>query len=286
MRIVLIGADGQLGSDLKKTLQGEDLFPLYYPEFDVTRPQAARDELTALSPEIVINTAAYHRVDECEDHPRESFLVNAAAVHELAGVCREIGATLVHFSTDYVFDGGQRVPYTENDHPNPLSVYAASKLAGEYLIRNRTDKYFLIRTCGLYGEAGPREKGRNFVDAMVGLSERKEPVSVVCDQWVTPTSTSELAERILELIQTRHYGLYHMTNEGQCTWHEFARAIFEFLGRTPPLRAVTSQEYGSRARRPPYSVLENRRAKDIGLSDFSHWKDALRAYLAAKGFLG
>ncbi|MDD8015264.1 MAG: dTDP-4-dehydrorhamnose reductase [Acidobacteriota bacterium] len=286
MRIVLIGADGQLGSDLKKTLQGEDLFPLYYPEFDVTRPQAARDELAALSPEIVINTAAYHRVDECEDHPRESFLVNAVAVHELAGICREIDAMLVHFSTDYVFDGGQRVPYTEKDRPNPLSVYAASKLAGEYLIRNRMDKYFLIRTCGLYGEAGPREKGRNFVDAMVGLSEGKEPVSVVSDQWVTPTSTLELAERILELIQTRHYGLYHMTNEGQCTWHEFAQAIFGFLGRTPCLRAVTSLEYKSRARRPSYSVLENRRAKEIGLSDFSHWKDALRAYLAAKGLLG
>lgn len=285
MKIAIIGADGQLGSDLMKTLKEEELIPLYYPEFDVTKPEKTRETLRRLKPEIVINTAAYHRVDECEDNPKESFLVNAIAVRDLALICKEFGFTLVHFSTDYVFDGKKKAPYTEKDPPNPLSVYAASKLVGEYFVRNIMEKYFLVRTCGLYGIAGCWGKGTNFVDVMIAMEKEGKPLRVVNDQCVTPTSTAELAVRIGELIQTSHYGLYHLTNEGQCTWFEFATAIFSLMGKEPLLVPVDSKTFGAKALRPPYSVLENKRAKEIGLSDFSPWKKALKDYLIKKGYI-
>jgi len=285
MKIALIGADGQLGTDLMKTLGGKDVTPLYYPEFDVTQPQKAKEILTKIHPDILINTSAYHRVDECEDNPQESFLVNSIAVRDLAMSCRELDGTLVHFSTDYVFDGEKKAPYTEEDTPHPLSVYAVSKLAGEYFVAYNLEKYFLIRTCGLYGVAGCWGKGTNFVDIMISLEKKGQTIKVVDDQWVTPTSTEELAVKIGELIQTTHYGLYHLTNEGQCTWFEFAQTIFHLIGKTPRLIPVNSQTYGAKAARPSYSVLENKRAKKNGISDFSSWETALKNYLIRKGYI-
>ncbi len=285
MKIAIIGADGQLGSDLLKVLEGNQLLPLYYPDFDVTKPKKVRTLLGQLKPEILINTSAYHRVDECEDNPEKSFLVNSMAVRDLALICRELDFVLVHFSTDYVFDGAKKEPYIEEDTPRPLSVYAVSKLAGEYFVGSILEKYYLIRTCGLYGEAGCWGKGTNFVDTMISLGQKGNIIRVVNDQWVTPTSTAELALKIKELLVTNHYGLYHLTNEGQCTWFQFAEAIFSLLGKKAKLMPVDSKTYGSKAVRPPYSVLENKRAKEIGLSEFSHWKDALKDYLIKKGYL-
>lgn len=285
MKIAIIGADGQLGSDLMKALEVERPIPLYYPDFDITNAQKTRKVLSELELEVVINTAAYHKVDECEDNPQKAFEVNSIAVRELALICRELGLTLVHFSTDYVFDGKKGVPYIEDDAPNPLNVYAVSKLAGEYFVRQNLQRYFLIRTCGLYGEAGCWGKGYNFVDTVISLAKEGKPLRIVDDQWVTPTATSELASRIAELIHTDHYGLYHMTNEGQCTWFEFARMTFALIGKKANLIPVDSDTYGARALRPLYSVLENRNAKRIGLTDFSPWEKALKEYLIKKGHL-
>jgi dTDP-4-dehydrorhamnose reductase len=285
MKIAIIGADGQLGSELIKTLSGEELVPLFYPDFDITRPEEMRAVLRRLKPEVVINTAAFHRVDECEDNPQTSFLVNATAVRDLALTALELGSILVHFSTDYVFDGKKGRPYVEEDQPNPLSVYAVSKLAGEFFIRSLLERYFLVRTCGLYGEASSREKGYNFVDRMIALALEEKTIRVISDQWVTPTSAAELAERIAELVQTPHYGLYHLTNEGECTWLQFAQQIFLLAGIDARLEPVDSREFGARAPRPLYSVLENRNAKDIGLTAFSPWPEALKGYLAQKGRL-
>jgi len=284
MRIAIIGADGQLGSDLVKALKAHKLFPFYYPEFDITKPEKTREVLSGLDLEVVINTAAYHRVDECEDNPQKSFEVNSTAVRNLALSCRELGLALVHFSTDYVFDGEKRKPYVEEDPPNPLNVYAVSKLAGEYFVRSILERYFLVRTCGLYGEAGCWGKGSNFVDTIISLAKKGEPLRVVNDQRVTPTSTAELALVIDELVQTSHYGLYHLTNEGECTWYEFAQAVFSLVGMKPELIPVDSKSYGAKARRPFYSVLENKRAKEAGLLGFSPWKKALKDYLIKKGF--
>ena len=285
MRIAVIGADGQLGSDLVRTLARDEVIPLYYPEFDVTRPERVRSILRGLRPDTVINTAAFHRVDECEDDPEMSFRVNSIAVRDLARLAADLGFVLVHFSTDYVFDGRKKAPYTEADPPNPLNVYAVSKLAGEYFLRALTEKHFLIRSCGLFGEASSREKGYNFVDKMIALAEEGEPLRVVDDQWVSPTSAAELAERTSELLRTDHYGLYHLTSEGQCTWFQFAQEIFSLLGRRPHLEPVDSKTFGAKARRPLYSVLKNKRAKETGLRDFSSWNDALRAYLGKKGLI-
>jgi dTDP-4-dehydrorhamnose reductase len=285
MKIAIIGADGQVGSDLARILREDEVVPLYYPEFDITQAQQTREVLRQLNPAAVINTAAYHRVDECEDNPQTSFLVNAVAIRDLALTARELGFILVHFSTDYVFDGRKRQPYVEEDPAFPLSVYAASKLAGEFFVRALAERYFLIRTCGLYGEASSREKGYNFVDRIIALAEEGKLLRIVNDQWVTPTSSAELAEKISELIRTPHFGLFHLTNEGECTWYQFAQEIFSLLGRRPRLKGVDSRSFGARARRPLYSVLENKKAKEIGLSPFSPWPVALKSYLKKKGYL-
>ncbi len=285
MKIAVIGADGQLGSDLVRVLKDHQVYPLYYPEMDITKPKKTKEALSKLDVEIVINTAAYHRVDECEQNPQESFHVNAKAVRDLALICLNLDLTLVHFSTDYVFDGKKRAPYMEEDKPHPLNVYGVSKLAGEYFVLNILDNYFLIRTCGLYGEAGCWGKGSNFVDTVISLANQGKHLRIVNDQRLTPTSTAELAQRIKELIQTKHYGLYHLTNEGECTWFEFAKAIFDLIGKKPQLTPVDSETYGARAKRPPYSVLENEKAKEIGLSNFSLWKEALKDYLIKKGYM-
>lgn len=284
MKIAVIGADGQLGSDLVKILKGKKVFPLYYPDFDVTKPEKMKRILSQFDIEFVINTAAFHRVDVCEDDPMKAFEVNAMAVRDLALICKDLNLVLVHFSTDYVFDGKKKTPYVEEDSPHPLNVYGVSKLAGEYFVRDILQRYFLIRTCGLYGEASCLGKGSNFVDTIISLEKKGDSLRIVNDQTVTPTSTAELALKIKELIQTQDYGLYHLTNEGQCTWFEFAKKIFHLIGKKPKLLPVDSKSYGAQAVRPVYSVLENKKAKKVGLSDFSHWEDALKQYLDNKGF--
>jgi dTDP-4-dehydrorhamnose reductase len=283
--IALIGADGQLGSELAKVLDDQDIISLLYPEFDVTDTARTNQLLRSLSPDIVINTAAYHRVDECEENPEKSFDINTIAVRELASQCLELDSVLVHFSTDYVFGGEKRTPYVEDDIPNPLNLYAVSKLAGEYFVRNIPRKYFLVRTCGLYGEAGCWGKGTNFVDKMISLERQRDTIKVVKDQWVTPTSASELAQKVKELLQTTHWGLYHMTNEGECTWYEFAQTIFRLTGSETLVEPIDSLTFGAKARRPAYSVLENKNAKRIGITSFSPWEMALEVYLKKKGFV-
>ncbi len=285
MKIVLIGADGQLGTDLYRSLKDHhEVHPCHYPDVDITRPADFRILLEARQPAMVINTAAYNLVDDSEREPEAAFRLNALAVRSLAATCRELGAILMHFSSDYVFDGRSRTPYTEEDMPHPLGVYGVSKLAGEHFVSGTLDRYYLIRTSGLYGEAGCWGKGFNFVDTMVLRAREGQSLRVVDDQWITPTSTRELALRIRELIASDSFGLYHMTNEGQCTWYAFAREIFDRLGMDPSLRAIDSRSYPSAARRPAYSVLENRRANSLGISPFSPWQEALDSYLQRKGY--
>ena len=283
MKIALIGADGQLGTELHGSLAGHEVVPLYFPAFDITRTAEARATLAGLAPAAIVNTAAFHRVDECEDRAEAAFRVNAFAVRDLALLAGELGVTLVHFSTDYVFDGRKTEPYLEDDPPFPLSVYAASKLAGEFFVRALCPAHIVVRTCGLYGPAGCREKGANFVEAMLRAAERGGPVRVVDDQWVTPTSAAELAACIADLLPRRVYGVFHLTNEGRCTWYQFARAIFDLAGKTPDLRPIDSATLGAKARRPAFSVLENGRAKAIGLRGFSDWRVALWDFLRRMG---
>lgn len=282
MRILLFGANGQLAGDLKKTLVAEEVIGLSHAELDITDSAAVEAAAEKHKPDCLLNTAAFHRVDDCEDQVAKSLAVNALAVHNLTLVANQVGAVLVHFSTDYVFEGTQRKPYVEADVPNPQSVYALSKLAGELIIRRYAERYFLIRTCGLYGHAGSSGKGGNFVETMLRLAREQKPIRVVNDQVLTPTRTKDLAEKLVPLLHTEKYGLYHMTNTGECSWFEFAQEIFQLAGLSPDLQPTTSAAFGAKAVRPPYSVLDNRAYRQIGFADFRPWQEALADYLMGR----
>ncbi len=228
-RVVVIGANGQLGTDLVKVLDDRELIPLSHSDLDICDFVYTRTRLSQIRPTVVINTAAFTRVDDCEDEVSKAFWVNAYAVRNLAQVCADLNCVLIHISTDYVFGGEKHTPYTEDDAPNPLNVYGVSKLAGEYFVRNICPKHFIIRTSGLYGVAGSSGKGGNFVETMIRLAQEGKPIRVVTDQVLTPTYTKDLSQKIKELSQTGAYGVYHITNSGQCSWYEFAAKIFELL---------------------------------------------------------
>ncbi len=285
MTTLLIGANGQLGSELRQAFSHQELVLLTHADFELTDPGQVREAVRTYRPGLILNTAAYHRVDECEDFPERAFAVNAVAVRNLAIAAKEIGAALVHFSTDYVFDGKQRRPYREEDRPGPLSVYAASKLAGEYFVRALLDRYYLIRTCGLYGLAGSRSKAGNFVETMFRLATDGREIRVVGDQIVTPTSAKELAGKVRRLVETGAYGLYHISNNGECSWYRFALAIVELAGLRTAVHETTSVAYGAPAARPAYSVLDNANLRSLGLDDLRDWRDALADYLAERALL-
>lgn len=281
MRILLIGAAGQLAQDLLPLLQrrGHEVVPLSHEQLDICSPEAVVQRMANARPECVINTAAFHRVDDCEDQAEKAFAVNLLGVRNLAQAAERNGAALAHFSTDYVFGGEKRTPYTEADLPQPLSIYAMSKLAGEFAARRYCSRHFVVRTCGLYGIGGSRSKGGNFVETMLKLAAQKKPIRVVADQIVTPTSTADLAERLLPLIESGRYGLYHMTSAGQCSWHEFAAEVFRLAKVKADLQPTDSGSFGAKARRPAYSVLDNCRMRAAGIAEFRPWQEALAEYM-------
>jgi dTDP-4-dehydrorhamnose reductase len=303
MKILLIGANGQLGSDLLVALKGHDvlgtargavsaddgLSPSTAIALDVCDAAETRAVIASFRPDVVINTAAFHRVDDIEKDASRALQVNALAAQQLALICKESSAALMHISTDYVFDGAKRAPYVESDLPNPLSAYGASKLAGELLIRAAWPKHYIVRTCGLYGLVGASGKGGNFVNTMLRLASENgaspsvgKPIKVVDDQICTPTYTKDLAGQITVLIEKHTYGTYHITNAGACSWYEFAGEIFRLAGLTADLHPTTSEAFGAPARRPPYSVLENQALKSLGIDRMRPWRDALADYIRMK----
>jgi dTDP-4-dehydrorhamnose reductase len=274
VRFVVIGSAGQLGRDLGPRLSG-DVVPLTRERADLTRPDLLRATLAELRPDVVVNCAAYNFVDKAEEEPEAAFAVNAWGVRHLGLVCHDLGCVLVHFSTDYVFglDETRQVPYAETDAPGPVSVYGLSKLAGEYLVRAICPRHFVIRTCGLYGVWGSGGKGGNFVETMLRLAGEGKRLPVVNDQTCTPSYTVDVAAAAAALIGTGRYGLYHLTNAGATTWHDFARTIFEMSGVAADLTPITSAEFKRPARRPAYSVLAS------GRPPLRPWREALAAYL-------
>lgn len=280
MKYAVLGAGGQLGRDLCPRLCGE-LVALTREQADLTHPDTLRRVLGDLRPDVVVNCAAYNFVDRAEGEPEAAFAVNAWGVRTLALACRDLGCTLVHFSSDYVFglDEARRTPYRETDTPGPVSVYGLSKLAGEYLVRSLCPRHVVIRTCGLYGVWGSGGKGGNFVETMLRLAAQGKPLRVVADQVCTPSYTPDVAAATAALLQTGQLGLYHLTNAGACSWHEFAAAIFELAGVRADLTAITSAEYGAAARRPAYSVLAREAYEGLGLPPLRPWPEALAAYL-------
>lgn len=280
MKYAVIGAAGQLGRDLCPMLQGE-VVPLSRQEADLTRADLLETTLRDMRPDVVINCAAYNFVDRAETEPENAFATNAWGVRSLARICRELGCLVVHFSTDYVFglDESRHVPYTETDAPGPVSVYGLSKLAGEYLLRSTAPQHILIRTCGLYGVWGSGGKGGNFVETMLRLGNQGKPLRVVSDQFCTPSYTKDVAASATALIATGTPGLYHLTNSGSCSWHQFASKIFQLAGMKVDVTPISSAEYGAPARRPPYSVLAMNALARAGVRVPRSWDSAVEDYL-------
>ena len=271
---IILGGGGQLGRALKHRL-GARAVSLSHPQADITEPRAVRDALARLGPAVVFNCAAYNDVDRAEFEPETAFAVNAIGVRDLATACTEHGAVFVHFSTNYVFglDAARRTAYAESDAPGPLSVYGASKLAGEYFARAACPRHYVVRTCGLYGESDS-----NFVAKILKLGRAGKPLRVVNDRVCTPTSVADLADAALALVVTGAFGLYHITNGGACSWHEFAQAILEEAGLAETVQAISSAEYGTAAARPEYSVLSCAAYQALGLPPLRDWRTALKAF--------
>ena len=280
MRIILIGSNGQLGTDLRKVLPPETL-ALDWPEFDVRQSDQVREVFQRERPEQVINCAAMTNVDLCEDETSEAFAVNTLGALHVARCAEEVGAAVYYVSTDYVFgaDTTRTEPYTEDDTPGPINVYGASKLAGEHLTIGYNSRACVIRTCGLYGHAGARGKGGNFIETMLRLANEGKPIRVVNDQRLSPTSTAECARCIRDLGERRVIGLYHVAAPDSCTWFEFSRAIFECAHLNADPQPISTHEYQVRARRPMMSALQTRRLTRIGVEACSPWLDMLHEYM-------
>ena len=286
MRVALIGANGQLGTDLLSEFRasGDTVIALRRPEIDVCRQQLVRDVLTPIRPDLVVNTTAFHKVEECEAAPERAFAVNAIGVASLARICSDIGALLVHFSTDYVFRGSGSKPFTEEDATDPVNVYGASKRAGESLIECCCERQFIVRTSGLYGHAGSSGKGGNFVENMIKKASSGQDLRMVDDQVLTPTATRDLARAVPALIETKKFGTYHLSCEGQCSWYEFACEILQATNAHAKIIPVSTAEMPSPVNRPSYSVLSKNKAKQLGIT-MPHWKDALHRYLRERAEL-
>jgi dTDP-4-dehydrorhamnose reductase len=285
MRVVVIGADGQLGTDVVHAFaeSGDSVSPLTHADIELSSMDSVSSRLQELRPGLVVNTAAMHHVDKCELEPDKAFAVNGIGVRNLAIVSRDLGAVLMHVSTDYVFDGAQQTPYEEQDAPRPLNVYGNTKLAGEYFVRSTTEKHFVLRTSAIYGKSPCRAKGGlNFIELMLKLAKERGEVKVVDSEFVTPTPTPEIARQMVALSRCDAYGLYHATAEGSCSWHQFAREIFDLTGTNVSLKVAGPNEFPAKVPRPKYSVLENRALKSRGLNVFTSWRDGLRQYLGTR----
>lgn len=283
MKTVVIGSAGQLGRDLVSILPGE-VVSLTRADADLTDAVTMRKCLEAYRPQRVFNCAAYNLVDRAESEPQVAFAVNAWGPKALAEICRDLDATLVHFSTDYVFglDAARQSPWKVDDAPGPVSAYGLSKLTGEYWVRMMCPKHFVIRTCGLYGLGGQGGKGGNFVETMLRMATRGKPLRVVNDQRCCPSFTADVASAAIALADTAKFGLYHLTNSGACTWYEFAAEIFRQAGIAADWTPISSVEYGAAAQRPMYSVLDNAKAVAAGVTRLRDWKAALGDYLSRR----
>ncbi|MFH1890152.1 MAG: dTDP-4-dehydrorhamnose reductase [Candidatus Kuenenbacteria bacterium] len=299
MKIALIGASGQLGADLQKVIPKDYLTKLNYPDFDITNRPGIQKLIKKEIFDIVINTAAYNLVDRAEEYPEEAMDINYQGVKNLVDACKKEGIKLVHYSTDYVFgsDKNRQNPYTENDKPGPICKYGESKLAGEREVQENLHQYFLIRTSGLFGEAGSEGKGDNFIESIIKkantnlstcracVPQPTPELKIVDDQILTPTYTLDLAKQTWKLIQTSNYGLYHITSEGECSWYDFASEVFRCLNKEIQLMPVKTNEYNLPAERPLYSVLENAKLKRLGLNIMRPWQETAPDYLKEKGYI-
>lgn len=283
MKILITGAAGQLGREVQRVLSEHEgrfeVYPLGAEAMDITDGASVLRAVNEIRPDAVVHAAAYTQVDRAESEVDLAFKVNAIGARNVAVATENVGAKLVYISTDYVFDGTKGSPYTEFDAVSPLGVYGRSKLVGEEFVRNSCSRYFIVRTAWLYGA-----HGNNFVKTMLALATQGKPIKVVNDQVGSPTYALDLAEFIIQLLETENYGVYHATNAGCCSWYEFARAIFAEAGLQVDLSPCTTEEFPRPAPRPAYSVLDHMAIRLNGLKDFRPWQEALRDFISEYGF--
>ena len=283
-RAVVFGAGGQLGIELVRVFRERGFEVRGFDRATVDICDATRIEavIAESDPEVVLNAAAYNQVDVAEKEPQAAFMANGLAVRNLAMACRQCAARLVHFSTDYVFDGTAGRPYTEEDRPHPLGAYAVSKFAGELYAQAYLDDPLIIRTSGVFGPGGLHTARGNFIELMLRVAAQKQPIRVVEDHVASPTYAPLLAERTADLVERNLRGIFHAGGGTPISWFDYARMIFRAAGLTPELRASSDREYRTAARRPKYSALANARMATEGLTAMPPLEDAVRMYLEAR----
>ncbi|HDQ05517.1 MAG TPA: dTDP-4-dehydrorhamnose reductase [Candidatus Bathyarchaeota archaeon] len=284
MKIAVLGSTGQLGTDLVKTLAtAHEVIGFTHNDVEV----ADYDSCLILKehqPDIVINTAAFHKTDQCEEEPLKTFSVNTLGARNVALLSREVDATAVFISTDYVFDGTKKEPYTEDDIPSPINTYGISKLAAEHFTR-LNPKHYIIRIASVFGKAGASGKGGNFVETMITKAKNNEPITVIDDMWMSPTYTKDASSIIKEIVEKQlPHGVYHATNKGYCSWYQFAEQIFQFTGLTPELSPIKTEQLTMNAKRPQFSALKSIKLPQHGI-EVPTWQEALREYLTEKGHI-
>jgi dTDP-4-dehydrorhamnose reductase len=279
MKVLITGGNGQLGLEVARQLENIGSYTIIKTDredLNILNFNEVNNIMLDLKPNVVINCAAHTAVDLCETDIENAYKINAIGPRNLAIASEKVGAKFVQVSTDYVFDGTATRPYREDDKTSPNSIYGTSKLMGEEFTKEFCSKYFIVRTAWLYGE------GNNFVRTMLNLAETNKELNVVNDQFGSPTSTVDLAKAIIDLIDTEYYGTYHGTCEGQCSWYDFAKKIFEIENIDIKVNPVTSDEFKRPAPRPAYSVLDNFMFKLVGLNSFRSWEESLKEYLSKK----
>lgn len=275
-KILVTGAEGQLGTDLVKILKvtGYDVLGMGKSELDITNEKKVHHIVSSLKPDIIIHCAAYTQVDKAEAEPDYAYLINGIGTRNITLAAERIGAKLVYISTDYVFDGSATLPYHEFSPVSPINVYGSSKLAGEMMVRDFHSRFFIVRTSWVFGV-----KGNNFVKTMIQLSKEKEQLKVVNDQIGSPTYTVDLCNCIMQLVESDKYGIYHVSNSGSCSWFEFAREIFSQTQNNIKLEPCTTEEFPRPAKRPKYSVLDHMGLRINAFDPMPDWKDGLTRFL-------
>lgn len=280
MKILITGSKGQLGIEIIRQLRKNSIYQVIgmdKEELNIVNLDDINETILSVKPDVVINCAAHTAVDLCETDIENAYKINAIGPRNLAIACEKVRAKFVQVSTDYVFNGNENQPYREDNETCPNSIYGKSKLMGEQFTKEFCSKYFIVRTAWLYGE------GNNFVRTMLKLAQNNKELNVVNDQFGSPTSTVDLAKAIIDLINTENYGTYHGTCEGQCSWYDFAKKIFEISNIDIKVNPVSSEEFKRPAPRPKYSVLDNFMFKLVELNSFRTWEDSLIEYLEAEG---
>lgn len=274
--ILVTGSTGQLGSDVVKELlkRGYSTLSPNRSEFNLCSEDNIRNYILNSNCEAIVHCAAYTQVDKAEDEKDLCIKINATATKHIAKCAKILDIPMIYISTDYVFDGTKDGEYTENDETNPINIYGESKLAGEKYVQEILDKYYIVRTSWVFNI-----NGKNFIETMLRLSKANNQLSIVNDQIGSPTYTKDLSRLLVDMLETSKYGLYHATNEGYCSWYEFANTIFKLANINIDIRAINSNEYASRAKRPLNSKLSKDKLIEYGFKPLPHWEDALKDYL-------